>query len=170
MRWRGWPRAWKLCSRGCAKGPWRWTSGPRRVIHQVLDASEDCVGAFRENRIPEEPAAALRAMEDLLGIQQPEAERLDRRRPRLPATVAARRPAGGLAAGGDGAAAGRESGPAGAFDGPDSERESAAGERQRRTGRPGSSDRRNGGGMRPVSQGRGRVLAGAWRVSRSTRR
>ncbi len=33
-----------------------------RVIHQVLDASEDCVGAFRENRIPEEPAAALRAI------------------------------------------------------------------------------------------------------------
>jgi len=40
-----------------------------RVIHQVLDASEDCVGEFRENRIPEEPAAALRAMEDLLGIK-----------------------------------------------------------------------------------------------------
>jgi two-component system chemotaxis sensor kinase CheA len=38
-----------------------------RVIHQVLDASEECVGAFRENRIPEEPVAALRAMEELLG-------------------------------------------------------------------------------------------------------
>lgn len=37
-----------------------------RVIHQVLDASADCVCAFRENRIPEEPAAALRAMQDLL--------------------------------------------------------------------------------------------------------
>jgi two-component system chemotaxis sensor kinase CheA len=37
-----------------------------RVIHQVLEASEDCVGALRENRIPEEPAAALRAMESLL--------------------------------------------------------------------------------------------------------
>ena len=37
-----------------------------RVIHQVLDASEDCVGAFRDDRIPEEPAAALRAMQDLL--------------------------------------------------------------------------------------------------------
>jgi len=30
-----------------------------RVIHEALDASEDCVGAFREDRIPEEPAAAL---------------------------------------------------------------------------------------------------------------
>jgi two-component system, chemotaxis family, sensor kinase CheA len=39
-----------------------------RAIHQALDASEECVGAFRENRIPEEPAAARRAMEDLLGI------------------------------------------------------------------------------------------------------
>jgi two-component system, chemotaxis family, sensor kinase CheA len=39
-----------------------------RVIHQVLDASEDCVGAFREDRIPEEPSAARRALEDLLGI------------------------------------------------------------------------------------------------------
>ena len=45
-----------------------------RVIHQVLDASEDCVGAFRDNRVPEEPAAALRAIEDLLGIQAPEDE------------------------------------------------------------------------------------------------
>jgi two-component system chemotaxis sensor kinase CheA len=42
-----------------------------RVIHQVLDASEDCVGAFRDGRIPDEPAAALRAMEDLLGIGSP---------------------------------------------------------------------------------------------------
>jgi two-component system chemotaxis sensor kinase CheA len=37
-----------------------------RVIHRVLEASEDCVCALRENRIPEAPAAALRAMEDLL--------------------------------------------------------------------------------------------------------
>jgi two-component system chemotaxis sensor kinase CheA len=36
-----------------------------RVIHQVLEASEDCMGAFRDNRIPEEPAAALRSIEDL---------------------------------------------------------------------------------------------------------
>ncbi|MGA3188618.1 MAG: Hpt domain-containing protein, partial [Bryobacteraceae bacterium] len=42
-----------------------------RVIHQALDASEECVGAFRENRIPEEPAAALRAIDDLLGIEKP---------------------------------------------------------------------------------------------------
>jgi two-component system chemotaxis sensor kinase CheA len=42
-----------------------------RVIHQVLDASEDCVGAFRENRIAEEPSAARRALEDLLGIDTP---------------------------------------------------------------------------------------------------
>ncbi len=37
-----------------------------RVIHQVLDASEECVGALRENRMPREPAAALRAIEELL--------------------------------------------------------------------------------------------------------
>jgi two-component system chemotaxis sensor kinase CheA len=37
-----------------------------RVIHQALDASEECAGAFRENRIPEEPAAALRAIDDML--------------------------------------------------------------------------------------------------------
>jgi two-component system chemotaxis sensor kinase CheA len=37
------------------------------VIHQVLDSSEDCLAVFRENRIPEEPAAALRAMAELLG-------------------------------------------------------------------------------------------------------
>jgi two-component system, chemotaxis family, sensor kinase CheA len=40
-----------------------------RVIHQVLDASEECVGAFRENRVPNEPAAALQAIDDLLGIK-----------------------------------------------------------------------------------------------------
>jgi two-component system chemotaxis sensor kinase CheA len=45
-----------------------------RVIHQVLDASEECVGAFRENRVPDEPAAALRAIDDLLGIKTPEKE------------------------------------------------------------------------------------------------
>ncbi len=45
-----------------------------RVIHQVLEASEDCMGAFRENRIPDEPSAALRAMEDLLGVKQPGGE------------------------------------------------------------------------------------------------
>jgi two-component system chemotaxis sensor kinase CheA len=42
-----------------------------RVIHQVLDASEHCVGAFRENRVPDEPAAALRAIDELLGNQEP---------------------------------------------------------------------------------------------------
>jgi two-component system chemotaxis sensor kinase CheA len=40
-----------------------------RVIHQVLEASEECVEALREDRIPEQPAAALLAMEDLLGIE-----------------------------------------------------------------------------------------------------
>jgi two-component system, chemotaxis family, sensor kinase CheA len=44
-----------------------------RVIHQVMDASEECVGAFRENRIPGEPAAALRAIAELLG-HRPSAE------------------------------------------------------------------------------------------------
>ena len=38
-----------------------------RVIHQVLDASEECVGTFHENRTPDQPTAALRAIEDLLG-------------------------------------------------------------------------------------------------------
>ena len=42
-----------------------------RVVHQVLDASEDCVGAFQENRIADEPAAALRAIEELLGSKMP---------------------------------------------------------------------------------------------------
>jgi two-component system chemotaxis sensor kinase CheA len=40
-----------------------------RVIHQVLDASEECVGAFRDGRIADEPEAALHAMEDVLGIE-----------------------------------------------------------------------------------------------------
>jgi two-component system chemotaxis sensor kinase CheA len=47
-----------------------------RVIHQVLDASEECVGAFRENRVPDEPAAALHAIDDLLGIKKPRNEEL----------------------------------------------------------------------------------------------
>ena len=42
-----------------------------RVIHTALDASEECVVAFRENRIPEAPAAAMRAMEVLLGSATP---------------------------------------------------------------------------------------------------
>jgi two-component system chemotaxis sensor kinase CheA len=45
-----------------------------RVIHGALDASEECVEAFRDNRVPKEPAEALRAMEDLLGTRQPEGE------------------------------------------------------------------------------------------------
>jgi two-component system chemotaxis sensor kinase CheA len=45
-----------------------------RVVHEALDASEDCVGAFRQNRIPDEPAAALRAIADLLGIKTPGGE------------------------------------------------------------------------------------------------
>jgi two-component system chemotaxis sensor kinase CheA len=40
-----------------------------RVVHQVLDSSEDCLVAFRENRAPEEPAGALRAIDELLGVQ-----------------------------------------------------------------------------------------------------
>jgi two-component system chemotaxis sensor kinase CheA len=43
-----------------------------RVIHRTLDASEECVEAFREGRIPEAPAAVLRAMHELLGIGAPE--------------------------------------------------------------------------------------------------
>jgi two-component system, chemotaxis family, sensor kinase CheA len=41
-----------------------------RVIHGALDASEECVGAFRDNRTPEAPAAALLAMEGLGGNPQ----------------------------------------------------------------------------------------------------
>jgi two-component system chemotaxis sensor kinase CheA len=41
------------------------------VIHQVLDASEDCMAAFRDGRIPEAPAEALGAIANLLGIQKP---------------------------------------------------------------------------------------------------
>ena len=48
-----------------------------RVVHQVLDASEECVGAFRENRIPEEPAAALLAIADLLGLKKPAGARAE---------------------------------------------------------------------------------------------
>jgi two-component system chemotaxis sensor kinase CheA len=44
-----------------------------RVVHQVLDASENIVGAIRENRIPGDPAAALRAIGDLLEIGPPAA-------------------------------------------------------------------------------------------------
>ncbi len=40
------------------------------VIHEALDASEECVGAFRDNRTPEPPAAALAAMEELVGEPQ----------------------------------------------------------------------------------------------------
>ncbi len=43
-----------------------------RVIHEALDASEDCVGAFREDRIPEAPAEVLRAMDALLGGETPQ--------------------------------------------------------------------------------------------------
>jgi two-component system chemotaxis sensor kinase CheA len=40
-----------------------------RVILGALEASEDCIGAFRESRVPDEPAAALRAIDNLLGIE-----------------------------------------------------------------------------------------------------
>jgi two-component system chemotaxis sensor kinase CheA len=53
-----------------------------KVIHQVLDSSEDCLAVFRENRIPEEPAAALRAMAELLGVPAGMVESL-----RLPAAT-----------------------------------------------------------------------------------
>jgi len=45
-----------------------------RVIHAALEASEECVEAFRDNRVPEAPAAALRAMEELIGSRDPQAE------------------------------------------------------------------------------------------------
>ncbi|HUS04679.1 MAG TPA: response regulator [Bryobacteraceae bacterium] len=40
-----------------------------RVIHQVLDASEDCMAAIGENKLPSDPAGALRAIEQLLGLE-----------------------------------------------------------------------------------------------------
>jgi two-component system chemotaxis sensor kinase CheA len=40
-----------------------------RVVLGALDASEECVGAFRENRVPDEPVAALRAIDSLLGVE-----------------------------------------------------------------------------------------------------
>jgi len=52
------------------------------VIHQVLDASEDCMAAFREGRTPDTPAAALGAIAVLLGIEEPG--------PETPAEVQAR--------------------------------------------------------------------------------
>jgi len=46
------------------------------VIHQVLDASEDCMVAVRQGRIPDAPAEALGAIAGLLGIQKPGLETL----------------------------------------------------------------------------------------------
>jgi two-component system, chemotaxis family, sensor kinase CheA len=46
------------------------------VIHQVLDASEDCMAAFREGRIPDTPRAALGAIAGLLGIEESGVETL----------------------------------------------------------------------------------------------
>ena len=51
------------------QGTMRLDQKTARVIHQILDASEQCVGAFRENRVPEDPAAALLAIDDVLGIE-----------------------------------------------------------------------------------------------------
>lgn len=39
-----------------------------RVIYQALESSEECVAAFREKRTPEDAAAALRAIDELLCI------------------------------------------------------------------------------------------------------
>jgi two-component system chemotaxis sensor kinase CheA len=47
-----------------------------RIIHGVLDASEECVGAFRENRVPDQPEEALLAMEEVLGISNPQMDGL----------------------------------------------------------------------------------------------
>lgn len=48
-------------------------SNVTQIIHQVLDSSEDCVALFAENRVPSEPAGALQAIEDLLGVAPPAA-------------------------------------------------------------------------------------------------
>jgi two-component system, chemotaxis family, sensor kinase CheA len=42
-----------------------------RVVHQILDASEDCVEAFRDDRVSGEPQEALEAIADLLGTDPP---------------------------------------------------------------------------------------------------
>jgi len=61
-----------------------------RVIHGALDASEECVGAFRDNRTPEPPAAALLAIEDLVGEpQRPPAAPADGPSLPVPASTAA---------------------------------------------------------------------------------
>jgi two-component system chemotaxis sensor kinase CheA len=60
------------------------------VIHQVLGASEDCVAAFREGRIPDAPRAALGAIAGLLGIQKPGLE--DRAEAPVKATTGAAAP------------------------------------------------------------------------------
>ena len=39
------------------------------VVHQVLDASEDCIAALAENRPAETVAAALRAIDRVLGME-----------------------------------------------------------------------------------------------------
>jgi two-component system chemotaxis sensor kinase CheA len=40
-----------------------------RVIQRALEASEDCVSAFQQNRVPENPVAARMAIDDLLGAR-----------------------------------------------------------------------------------------------------
>ncbi|MDP9170823.1 MAG: response regulator [Acidobacteriota bacterium] len=66
-----------------------------RVIHAALDASEECVGAFRENRNPDPPAAALRGMGELLGTEL----RLGEAPPDLPAKSSATQSTPGSAPG-----------------------------------------------------------------------
>ena len=95
------------------------------------------MGAFRENRIPDEPAAALRAIDGAARNQ-------DSRAVEAPVRFAGRKeaptsrppPRAELAACRDGAAACGESGSAGAFDGPDSHGEYAAGKRHRGSSTP----------------------------------
>ena len=59
------------------------------VIHQVLDASEDCMVAFRQGRILDAPAEALGAIAGLLGIQQPGQNKLAAAQTKATAVAAA---------------------------------------------------------------------------------
>ena len=63
-----------------------------RVILRVLDASEECVTAYREDRVPPPPTGALREIDELLGLAQPLKEPVEIA-PEIPLAAAAPKPA-----------------------------------------------------------------------------
>jgi len=121
-----------------------------RVVHQVLDASEECVAAFRDNRIPAEPGAALQAIEGLLGNNPPgDPAPIDSF-----AKTPAFKPSLPMAEPGSSGVSLAPSQPA-EMDGSDSHRKSAASQPHRGTECLGRSYRRNGGRIRTLSQNLG---------------